>query len=217
VQDKVAEAFSEPEELREWARRNRGLHERYLRWSAILDNLELNSRLSPMEASQLAVHYRFLSAFTHATGTGYQTINRQRGHPGFGRKSDHLLGELILLYVCAISVCEMRAFLAFVDARPKLRLSSRDAFEERCRWVASMTSYLWFPRIGSPTAYDYFEEANRRAFDGGKATLPLSGALRPEQIAAADVGYYRDPLKRLLHLHQGGNELVTGFGYRPLW
>jgi hypothetical protein len=43
-QSDLAEPFSDPDRLREWARRNRGLHQNYLQWRAIGDNLVLNGR-----------------------------------------------------------------------------------------------------------------------------------------------------------------------------
>jgi hypothetical protein len=163
------------------------------------------------------VHYRFLSAFTHATGTGYETIERQRGHPSLGKNLDHFLGELALLYVCAIAIGELRAFLSFVDRRPKLILLDRMSVESICHDTARAISYMWFPRIGAPSQYDRFMEANRRAFDGGRGTLPFTGALGPEQIPEHEVGYYRDPLKRLVDLHTGAVEVTTGFYHDRLW
>jgi hypothetical protein len=216
-QDDVAEAFTDPEELRAWAKSNRSLYNNYLRWSSIIDNLELNSLLGPRQVSQLQAHYRFLSVFTHATGTGYKIVNQQQGALSRRGKSDHMLGELVLLYVCSLAVCELRAFIEFVDARSGLNLEGRHRLEDTAQHLASTASYLWFPRIGEPTDLDRFDEANRRAFDSALGRPRLTGVLLPEQIPPDEVGYYRDPLKRLVRLHQGESEMTTGFFYRPLW
>ena len=217
AQADLAEAFSDPDQLRAWARQNRGLYDRYLRWSAIVDNLVLNGRLSDSDAIRIQVHYRYLSAFTHATGTGYKAINRQRGHPGFGRRADHLLGELVLLYVCAVALTELRSFQEFVDRRPRLRIENRDELDALVRGAESTTAYFWFPRLGAPTGFDFFDEANRRAHSDRPGTFRSADSLHPDQIPADEVGYYRDPLGRLERLHTGGHEIATVFGFRALW
>jgi hypothetical protein len=135
-------------------------------------------------------------------------------HDGLTR---HLSGELVLLYACVIAVAELRTFFEFVARRPKLLLDGREAMDDDCAEAASLTTYFWFPRLGRPTAFDRFEQANRSAFDGGKGVFPFIGARRPDDFADAEVGYYRDPLKRLGRLHQGSVEYTTGFGFNSLW
>jgi len=216
VQEHLAPSFSEPGHLAEWATRNRGWYDRYLKWSSIVDNLTLNSRVTAEQAIQLGVHYRFLSAFVHATDTGYDMVNG-RGAVRQESLSRHLFGELALLYLCVIAVAEMLAFFEFVDARPKVFLEGRDSMNADCAEVAAMTSYLWFPRLGAPTVFDRFEQANRSAHDGGRGVFPFAGARRPNEFADDEVGYYRDPLERLGHLHQGLREFTTSFGFDALW
>lgn len=216
LQLQVAEAFSDPEQLREWARRNTSLYHRYLKWSAIVDNLELNGRLDEREGVQLAVHYQFLSAFVHATGTGYRLIDQTVAleTPDAHR---HMLAELALLYVCSVAVIEIRAFCEFVNRRPHIQFRNEDELDLFCFTATSETRYFWFPRIGAPSGYDRVEEANRRANDGGVGHPPFVSALPPDQIPADEVGYHRNPLKRLASLHFGAREITTGFGYGPLW
>jgi hypothetical protein len=216
LQDKLAEAFSDPERLREWARRNRSLYHRYLKWSAIVDNLELNDRLEEREGVQLAVHYQFLSAFVHATGTGYRLIDQTAAleTPDAHR---HMLAELALLYACSIAVIEIRSLQEFVKRRPHVEFLNGDELERFCSTVTSDAGYFWFPRIGAPSSYDFVEEANRRASDDVLGHAPSANAIAPAQIPADEVGYYRNPLKRLASMHFGAREISTGFGYMPLW
>jgi hypothetical protein len=61
------------------------------------------------------------------------------------------------------------------------------------------------------------EEAIRRASDEGLEHAPFTNAIPPDQIPANEVGFYRNPLKRLASRHFGARELTTEFGYGPLW
>jgi hypothetical protein len=175
----------------------------------------LNDRLDEREGTQLEVHYRFLSAFVHATGTGYRLIDQTVAlEPQDAHR--HMLAELALLYACSIAVIELRSFHEFVRERPHVDFRNSDELERFCTMAASETEYFWFPRIGAPSGYDFVEEANRRA-DEFFGDAPVANAVTPIQIPADEVGYYRNPLKRLTSLHFGARELSTGFGYMPLW
>ena len=68
---------------------------------------------------QLQVHYAFLSAFTHATSSGYE-VNR-RARPG-SPSSRHLFGELALLYTIAIAIVQTDAWVAYAKRRPQIAL-----------------------------------------------------------------------------------------------
>lgn len=216
LQEHVAEAFSEPQQLREWAQGNSSLYHRYLKWSAIVDNLEVNDRLGEREGVQLGVHYQFLSAFVHATSTGYRLIDQTAG---LETQDSHLhvLGELTLLYACSIAITEIRSLLEFVSRRDHIRFRNDHELKNATDIISSETSYFWFPRIGGPIGYDFVEEANRRADDEGRGTTPFTDAIPPDQISPDEVRYYRNPLKRLTSLHFGAREITTGLGYGPLW
>ncbi len=77
-QAELAGPFSDPDRLREWASKNSGLYRDYLRWSSLVGNLHLNDRIDERESLQLEVHYRFLSAYVHATATGYDYVDPGR-------------------------------------------------------------------------------------------------------------------------------------------
>jgi hypothetical protein len=82
--------------------------------------------------------------------------------------------------------------------------------------AARTTIYFWYPRIGEPAPYDFFEEANRRAFLQGRGDRDEL-APGPEDIPAAEVSYHSNPLERLERLHSGAREITTGYSYAPLW
>jgi hypothetical protein len=216
VQDELAGPFSDPEQLKKWARRSQVAYHQYLSWSGILDNLQLNELVTARQTLELDTHYRFLSTFVHATTAGYRALDPQRGFPGAQYLRDHLLGELALLYVSAIGVTELKSFIAYVDARGHLEMTTRAEVEQAVSTAGEVISYFWFPRLGSPVPYDFFTEANRRAYPNGQFERDMR-APRPDEIPAAEVSYYANPLGRLEQLHLAGAEVSTGYSHVPMW
>jgi hypothetical protein len=208
------------DQLEEHAQRNAMLHSRYLKWEAILRNLVLNDLIAEEHWAQLEVHYRWLSAFAHATQTGYDLIERECGHPSWGKRGrSHLLGELALLYAATFAVDELQWFCEFVDKRAHMiELSNRTAIDRSISQVRALTGYFWWPG-SSPDDFDRVTEANHRAW---KAYQPGEGdgwpsPPDPASLADADIGYYVDPYDRLKRMHEGFNEITTGLGYSPPW
>ena len=121
IQDLFHDGIGDVEQIKRWARDNDALYRSHLRWSALAANLVLNDLVDSRQQVALGVHYRFLSAFTHATATGYELIDRHTANPSWGRhRPSHVLGELVLLYVANIAHDELRVWQASVDARPGL-------------------------------------------------------------------------------------------------
>lgn len=207
----IVRPFDDLETRLEWARRNQQLYGNYIRWSSICHNLELNGLVRPGEILQLQVHYGFLSAFTHATQTGYDV--RLRPNPG-GPSLDHVLSELSLLYVCTIAIAELDAWNTYVSKRPQLLAPVRSSLVSFMDGVRSVIAYFWFLG-GRPQEFDRYQEANGRAHPlllaGGRPTIA------PHELSDTDVGYYDNPLERLQRLHTGETEGTTGFHFGPLW
>jgi hypothetical protein len=109
--------FRSIDDLEGWARRNQALYGAFLRWSSICWNLQLSKLASVSDLIQLQVHYSFLSAFTHATSSGYEAQARVRPP---GPSADHVLGELALLYAVVISASEIAAWQRYIEQRPEL-------------------------------------------------------------------------------------------------
>jgi hypothetical protein len=216
AQDALAQPFSDPERLKEWAKRSQLAYHQYLSWSGIVDNLRLNELATERQVLELSTHYRFLSAFTHATTAGYRSLNPQRGFPGAQYLHDHLVAELVLLYASAVGASELRAFMTYVDGRRELELTARVEIEQTTSAAVEAIRYFWFPRLGEPMPFDFFQEANRRAFPGGEFERDVS-APRPDEISPEEVSYYANPLDRLERLHVGGAEVSTGYAHAPLW
>lgn len=182
-----------------------------MRWSSICHNLELSGLVRSGEILQLQVHYGFLSAFTHATQTGYDL--RLRFYPG-GPPQDHVLSELALLYACTIAVAEIDAWATYIGRRPQMLAPLAQTVVDLTEDVRSTISYFWFLG-GRPQEFDRYQEANRRAHP-----LLLAGGrpeTAPHQLADSEVAYYDNPLDRLQRLHAGEREGTTGFGFAPLW
>lgn len=201
-----------------WARVNRDRYRDFLRWEAMLDNLVLNELIPEHERVRLEVHYRFLSAFTHATRHGYDTIGRSESAPSPFRPSSHHLSELALLYVAAIAATELKSFCEFVDRRRELiGFANRSEIGSLLDRLQLVGGHLWY--VGQmPSEFDRFVEANKRVWQTWDTSGPIpADRQRPGDIPPHEIGYYTDPLDRLHQMHIGGNEMTTGFSHRPMW
>jgi hypothetical protein len=117
VQALTVRPFDTLDEREVWAKRNQALYGAFLRWGSICSNLELSQLALRAEIVQLQVHYAFLSAFAHATKSGYEVDRRP--YPN-SPPASHVLGEVVLLYVATIAVSELRSWAVYLDTRPHL-------------------------------------------------------------------------------------------------
>ena len=207
------------DQLEAEATRNATLHSRYLKWEAVLRNLVLNGLINETHAPQFEAHYRWLSAFTHATQTGYDTVDREGGsnRSRGGRRRSHLLSELVLLYGATFAADELQWFCDFVNRRQHLiTLTNSAEIEAAIGTVRALTAYLWWPG-SAPTLLDRVEEANHRAWKAFSPGGTLPTAPDPSSLTDGEIGYYSDPLERLRKMHSGFRELTTGLGFTPPW
>ena len=211
LQASVNQPFDDLEDRAGWARRNQAIYGAFIRWGSLCSNLELCELLTPLELVQLKVHYSFLSAFTHATKSGYDLgrINR----PG-APSSDHLLGELALLYVTVIALNEIRAWETYITARPHLLQPLPSDLLDDAEEARAITNYFWLLE-GEPQPFDFYQEANRRAHP--RLLAGERPDVRPEDLRPEDVSYYPNPYERLARMHIGENEMMSGFGVSPAW
>jgi hypothetical protein len=211
VQALTVRPFDSLDERELWARRNQAIYGAFLRWGSICWNLELSELASRAEIVQLQVHYAFLSAFTHATKSGFDVDRRPFPN---SPPASHVMGELALLYVATIAISEVKSWAANVGRRVHLLAPLSSTTTDLVTRAEQVTAYFWFLG-GHPQPFDYCQEANRRAHPLLLAGQP--GEVEPSELQPDDVGYYPNPYDRLQHLHTGGQELTTGFGFAPSW
>lgn len=194
-----------PEEAVRYARDNREIYERYLRWTSIRENVVMNGFATEADMARIDVHYRFLSSYVHPISDRQAaTYGRNRSWPQY----DHYAAELILLYIITFAVCEIRSFVTMCGMEPEVGLSDDAALRSTCDRLWASASHLWFP--GQPKQpYDEFESANRIAFEQHRD--------EPQQDLDPDAIYYSDPLRRIVAMHSSTSELTTGAVYQSPW
>ncbi|MCW6003769.1 hypothetical protein K1W54_04130 [Micromonospora sp. CPCC 205371] len=215
AQAEFDDGIGDIEDDRKFAQENDHIYRTYLSWSGIKKNLMSNGFADEGRITKLEVHYRFLSAFVHPLADVTDVVY---GRNNFNVPSyDHYSSELILLYTIVFAVEEIRHFHDMTQRQPTVGIADWTATAELCRRAWQLTSHLWFPGH-DPHAYDYVQEANTRAFRLRKEnpTAPFQRD-NPMSIPAAEVRYYRDPMRRLVALHAGFHEIMTGYSYTSPW
>ncbi|MFC6155648.1 hypothetical protein [Kribbella jiaozuonensis] len=199
-------------ELRELAKENDALWKTYLTWSSLLVNLQANDLVDPDDAGRLASHYRFLSGYTHPVADLLaDTYGRNFTHdwPRF----DHYSSELILLYALTLGTLEIRTFLRSLEMYPDISVEDTSEIQAALERAERCSSHFWF--LGAnPHAYDVWTARNAivfRQLQTGDETEP------PPELSPAEVSYPRDPLKRLVDMHNSAHEFVSGLVYTSPW
>ena len=100
------------------------------------------------------------------------------------------------------------AFLAMAARPPAVVLDEDDRLAALAKRAIGMTEHLWF-LTDTPQRYDLGQELLGRA---GAARTFIS--IDPASVAPTEIRYYRDPLRRLLGMHESGLEHMTGFNYQ---
>jgi hypothetical protein len=213
IQEYFDDGLSETDERREYAERNKSMYEVYLKWSSIKESLKANGFAEEETLRRLDVHYRFLSAFVHPNTDVTKLL--------YGRNAwnwpmyDHYSSELILLYAIVFAVEELRNFRAMAQRQPFAEVNNWIETERLCDRAWRLSSHLWFPGQ-EPHAHDRYQEANRRGFREQR-----SGSVRrlenPAALPVEEVGYYVNPLERLVELHASKREMMTGLSYVSSW
>jgi hypothetical protein len=188
-----------------------------LKWDEIRNNLRINGLMQERRLRQLGVHYRFLSASVHpwlAITTAVYGRNQPRQRGLF----DHYVTELVLLYVIEIAAAELLALGKMASRAPRLQLRDWAEVGVDVKSAAALTAYFWWPG-GRPHEFDRVKEANARMWHGRRGIpriFPPKHVTTPAQLRVDQVRYYRNPLRRLIDMHQSVNEYF-GFSYVSPW
>lgn len=214
AQRQFDDGLSEPERDLKNARQNEVIYRTYLNWKSIKRSLQSNEFANEDVINKLEVHYRFLSAFVHPISNVTGIL--------YGRNKadvatyDHYSSELVLLYSITFAIMELRHFGQMSQHKPVVGLRNWVATERFCERAWEQISYLWFPGH-SPHAYDRIKEANRRAFRAFNSSRDYPPFEDPFRIPKGEIGYYRDPIRRLVELHAGFHEITTGLAFVSPW
>ena len=209
----LAGAFRPIAERRESAEEARSLWDSLFKYEKVRRNLLLNRLITSRQALQLDVHYAFLSAFAHSIKRAHE-LAYGRDASRTARTRDHYSSELVLLYVTTLASEELAFFGRMASRTPRLGLTGWDAVEDEIAQARLAAGYLWF-LFGEPQPLDRINEVHAR-LARRRLPWPASG-LDPMTIPVDRVRYYTNPLVRLVELHRGSLEMMTGLASQPLF
>jgi hypothetical protein len=209
----LAREFMPVDQRVKYAEMQQQLYAQNISWDGIKRNL-IYYRLSNAEMlRRFDVHYRFLSAFVHSIQAGFDLLY-SRNRPALAPRYDHYASELVLLYINKIASEEIKVLKRMAARPPTVGLTDLSSLESHIKTADTLAAHLWFPG-DSPHQFDYVEEANSRGLKKGKL-VPMQGRLPPDQLKISQIRYYRNPLRRLIRMHQSFVEW-TGFAYQSPW
>jgi len=206
---KLAAPFWERAHREDWANESAAAWRRYFMYDKIRKALDVN-RLLPGMGVHIDVHYGFLSGFAHPSKRGYEAIYG-RNCPDRMGSFDHYASELIFLYAITIAAAEVEIYGRMTRRPPRLGLAGWEDVEADVREARLASSYFWFLGDG-PTMLDRIDTVHTPP---GR-TKPRWGRppTDPATLPPARVRYYADPLKRLVSLHHGFQEISTGLYFQ---
>lgn len=209
--DQEGDGFLTRDELRALATENRTRWTVYLRWSALLENLEVNNLIEESDSGRLGVHYAFLSTFAHPVSHNQRRLYGGRVD-GMQPHYDHYASELVLLYIVTLAALELRNYRDGLMERLGVELADGRGLDADLRLVRRITDHFWF--IGTnPHAWDLHRAVNQTALQ-----LVRAGSSEPPNVPEASaVPFPRDPLSRLVSQHTDSRGRVPEADYRSPW
>jgi hypothetical protein len=124
----------------------------------------------------------------------------------------------VLLYIVEIAAAEVTALGKMATRAPRLKLADWPSVTAEVKAAKAAAGYFWFPG-DVPHEFDRVKEANGRLWHGRKGlpkTFPPKQVIRPDQLRVDQIRYYRNPLRRLIEMHESANEMM-GFSYVSPW
>jgi hypothetical protein len=215
-QGHVVQRFSDLDDLREMAKRAKWHWDEKFSFPRILDNLLVNDLLTERERLHLELHYGFLSAFTHATGAGYEQIQGRTMNVDLEPAYDHYASELTLLYLIRWAIEELHSVRRGFDRPPVVRLSGWNHVEADLERADRVSKHLWV--LGTqPHRYDRVMAANDLMFKrAGARSAAILKEPQPDPALLTDeeIGFDPNPLHRLIQMHADQTEMMTRLTYR---
>lgn len=209
--DQEDDGFLTKDELRRRASENEARWFVYLRWSALVENLEENGLIDAADSGRLSVHYRFLSSYAHpVTNSDLRLYGRNLD--GANPHYDHYASELVLLYAIAIAALELRTYSQGVKERLDAEIADHEGTTDDLRAADQVAGHFWF--LGeNPHPRDHHDEANRRSIrqlrEGSDESIAVP--------KTGEVAFPRDPLSRLVRQHASSYGRVAGNEYISPW
>lgn len=209
--DQRDDDFLTREQLRAQAATNQQHWHVYLRWSALLENLEVNGLVDESDRGRLSVHYAFLSTFAHPVSNIQEHLYGTR-LDGVPPSYDHYSSELVLLYVSKMAALELENYLAGVEMQLGVSLKSADELTADIHFASETSNYFWF--LGTtPHAWDFHRAKNSAAIQSIR-----EGDLEESAVPGTEeASFPRDPLSRLVSQHKSSRGRVPGAEYISPW
>lgn len=211
----VEAPFMDLAELKAQAREAGELWERIFSFRGLRTNLTMNGLLTPAELLQVELHYAFLSAFAHPTNAGYEEAFG-RDEPRTAASYDHYCSELVALYVIRLVGLEVKLVIDGLRRPPACGLVEWDVIEAALDRAATEIDYFWFLG-GGPTDADRARAANHLMYRANRERPWEAAPVDPASLEPGKMPYPRNPLRRLVQLHESWTELMTHVGYRSPW
>jgi hypothetical protein len=206
---RLAAPFWERKHLQQWAEQSASAWRYLFRHDAVMKALRVN-RLLVGRHIQVDVHYGFLSGFAHPSKKGYEAIFGGNSPDRMG-SFDHYASELLLLYVVALAAAEIEMYGQMARRVPRIVLRDWDDVLREVHEAQLASSYFWF-LSGVPEMFDRIDTVHTPP--GNWKPKWGRPKVDPAAITPLRVRYYRDPLGRLVKLHQSFQEMSTGLVYR---
>jgi hypothetical protein len=206
---RLAAPFWQKKHIQDWADESAAAWRYLFRHDAVMKALGVNRLLAGQQV-QVAVHYGFLSAFAHPSKAGYEAIFGGNTPDRMGQ-FDHYASELLLLYVIVLAAAEIEVYGRMARRDPPLVLSDWKDVQSDVHTAQLAASYLWF-LSGAPETFDRIDTVHTPP--GNQKPKVRKPKRDPSLINARRVRYYRNPLERLIKLHQSYQEMTTGLVYQ---
>jgi len=163
--------------------KHKHLYSHFLSIDRIATNLSLNDLLTQEQLDRFWVHYNYLSAYTHPTTRGVESMDSfTYSMPAYGR-TDSVAELVVLCYVAHFQVMLIELITTFFSEKnPKASLS---AYQSQAEKLKNIVAEFWFI-YNDPTPFDVTQSDLTKSWIKMRSLPVPSGVL-----------YYTDPIDRM--------------------